>query len=523
MSDFVSSEQPPAEPRSPSVGLRPPEGRLEMHSRSQSVAARQRILRATNTLTDALDRKNTYAYKNIDRDKQIRVLKVFPPEPGVEDKILGCLVPCPLIAHGVQQVSSNVDRPIEYEALSYTWGDEQPENKVYLFDTPDAYDDWRKINKTGALLESNFVSHMLIRNNLRDALEQLRSRSPKDTVNLWADALCINQNNVVERTAQVARMHDVYTQAKKVHIWLGKGDATEDQKTFDFLRKILNLQELEQLVQRLEDRGQKGDNDTWQEDKADCKRTIDLMRAKWFSRRWIIQELALATVPYVRRGDQEMPWRDFADAISLFMTKYDTIRRAFGPGPENYSAAVNSDEHHIRFLDARGLGANALVTATSNLFRRSSEGKILQRLLSLEMLVSSLLLAFEAADPKDTIFAVLQIAKDLPEIEQHPPITPRASSTTFKQYIVPLFGIAIWGVWKPDTYALLIPSRAKQIPTFDLAPILPSTNTGVSAKYALIGIIDYCILIGSVYLVWLASRWLLDFLIELSIGDNSIE
>ena len=119
------------------------------------------------------------------------------------------------------------------------------------------------------------------------------------------------------------------------------------------------------------------------------------MRAKWFSRRWVIQELALATMPHVRLGSQEMSWRDFADAIALFMTKYDTIRRAFGPGPINYVTALSSGEHHIISLDARGLGTNALVTATSNLFRKSNEGKILQRLLSLELLVSSMLLAFK--------------------------------------------------------------------------------------------------------------------------------
>jgi hypothetical protein len=212
-----------------------------------------------------------------------------------------------------------------------------------------------------------------------------------------------------------------------------------------------------------------------------------------------------------------MPWRDFADAIALFMTKYDTIRRAFGPGPENYSAALNSDEHHIMFLDARALGANALVTATGNLFRRSNDGKILQRLLSLEMLVSSMLLAFEAADPKDTVFAVLQIAKDLPEIEQQINSTPETGSkVTFKQYLVPLFGIAFWSSWKSNAYLLLLPFRAKQIPTFDLAPLSPVGSTAMSARYGLIEFIDYCIFAVRVFLLLLSFRLLFDLLIKVS-------
>jgi hypothetical protein len=63
--------------------------------------------------------------------------------------------------------------------------------------------------------------------------------------------------------------------------------------------------------------------------------------------------------------------------------------------------------------DMRALGANTLVEATSNLFRKSNNGEILERLLSLETLVSTLL-AFEASDPKDTVYAVLSIANDTP-------------------------------------------------------------------------------------------------------------
>lgn len=511
MSDIETSGRDTPEPKRLGA-LRPPDTRHEKHSRTHSGAARRRILKAANELTDALDRKNTYAYKNINSDNQIRVLKVFPGKPGPETKILCCLVPCPLLDQGIQQTSQRASL-IQYEALSYNWGEEEPENEVYMFETEEAYKEWRSRDRKGVLLKT-FVSQMLIRDNLRDALEQLRS--PTDTVNLWADALCINQSNIKERTAQVARMHDVYTQAKKVHIWLGKGDSIENQKTFEFLQKILNLQELEALVQRLETKDENGDDETWKEDKKDCKRAIDLMRAKWFSRRWVIQELALASVPHVRCGSQEMPWRDFADAIALFMTKYDTIRRAFGPGPKDYVTALSSDEHHIISLDARGLGANALVTATSNLFRKSSEGKILQRLLSLELLVSSMLLAFEAADPKDTVFAVLQIAKDLPGNDQQLP-SSQGTTSTLMQYLVPLFGIALWSLWKSNAYRLLLPSRAEQIPTFDISPRMMVTDTAISARYGLIGFIDYCILVVSVFLVWLLSRMVLDVLIKLSI------
>lgn len=126
----------------------------------------------------------------------------------------------------------------------------------------------------------------------------------------------------------------------------------------------------------------------------------------------IAEELALATNPSLHQGQCSMPWSDFADAVSLFMTNYDEIRLAFR-NPNYYYASPKPNDHHIRALDARAFGANSLVTTINNLFHRSKEGKIERRLLSLETLVSSsMLLEFEASDPKDTVFSILQIAKD---------------------------------------------------------------------------------------------------------------
>ncbi|CAD6446550.1 ec6bdf9f-4a64-458a-8a64-e588e3541175 [Sclerotinia trifoliorum] len=91
---------------------------------------------------------------------------------------------------------------------------------------------------------------------------------------------------------------------------------------------------------------------------------------------------------------------------------FPKMKRALNNSNNNDFESLRRPGEYLGTLDARALGANILVTATSRLFRRSDDGRIEQRLLSLEILVSSLPLAFEATDPKDTIFAVLSIAKD---------------------------------------------------------------------------------------------------------------
>ena len=68
--------------------------------------------------------------------------------------------------------------------------------------------------------------------------------------------------------------------------------------------------------------------------------------------------------------------------------------------------------HRADFLgDVEALGANRLVQTIGKLFRRADDGQRLEKLLSLESLVSNLS-AFNAAKPHDIIYAVLSLAND---------------------------------------------------------------------------------------------------------------
>jgi len=66
-----------------------------------------------------------------------------------------------------------------------------------------------------------------VRQNPWAALKSLRGRHGPRT--LWIDALCINQDDVLERNAQVAIMGRIYREAKKVLVWLG--EAADDSDT----------------------------------------------------------------------------------------------------------------------------------------------------------------------------------------------------------------------------------------------------------------------------------------------------
>jgi hypothetical protein len=85
----------------------------------------------------------------------------------------------------------------EYDALSYVWGDLQ-----HLV--------------TIKCCGRDFA----IRQNLYSALNHLRS--PVQDRILWADAICINQQDLQERGEQVAFMGRIYAAARRVLVWVGE-------------------------------------------------------------------------------------------------------------------------------------------------------------------------------------------------------------------------------------------------------------------------------------------------------------
>jgi hypothetical protein len=122
----------------------------------------------------------------------------------------------------------------------------------------------------------------------------------------------------------------------------------------------------------------------------------------------VIQEIAMAASRGILYcGKETLPWKDFADAVSLFV-KVETAR---GRLADLMKREVLFGHMPDFFGDISSLGAAMLVKATHTLFRLSSTTGERQPVLSLEYLVSSLSV-FEATQPRDTIYALLSIAKD---------------------------------------------------------------------------------------------------------------
>lgn len=103
------------------------------------------------------------------------------------------------------QLVSLTDKP-KFTALSYVWGDTD-------ITTP--------IRVDGQVFDATA--------SLESALRHIRKGDVEET--LWVDAVCINQEDMVERQQQITLMGDLYSKANRVIIWLGEQGPASEQLT----------------------------------------------------------------------------------------------------------------------------------------------------------------------------------------------------------------------------------------------------------------------------------------------------
>ena len=143
--------------------------------------------------------------------------------------------------------------------------------------------------------------------NLYVALKRLGRQPEADRPHLWVDAICINQEDLVERAHQVLLMREIYHVASRVVIWLGEPSRSDD----DELGCIL---ELKQYIVNAS-----ATATPWQNRppmrkwvvRQPLMRFIRLLGNKYFSRLWMVTEVMAAQDAIIRLGGSSVAWSDF--------------------------------------------------------------------------------------------------------------------------------------------------------------------------------------------------------------------
>ncbi|KAF2111920.1 heterokaryon incompatibility protein-domain-containing protein [Lophiotrema nucula] len=248
-----------------------------------------------------------FMYISLPKGNWIRILELQPG--GLNDPIH-----CSLIPHDLDY---DYEIDTDFDALSYTWGIQRPDVK----------EDW------GHIICNN--SHKAIGQNLFEALKVFRL--PDESRLIWADALCINQDDLRERSSQVQLMRRIYEQASRTIVWIGNAESSiEVHGALSMICELaLHLQRADKEYKDYVTSTLKGtkphfwiwnkcfvvdppEGYDWEPSNGDPRLLLiyQLFNKDWFNRVWVIQEVALARDAVVRwgAGSVNCDWLGFAAA-----------------------------------------------------------------------------------------------------------------------------------------------------------------------------------------------------------------
>jgi hypothetical protein len=174
-----------------------------------------------------------------------------------------------------------------FEALSYVWGNPL---KPFLIDVGE----FKTIRITAALFF---------------ALKRLRKENL--SVKLWADGICIDQQNDKEKNHQVRLMPNIYKSAQRVYAWLGNEEDRSDLAIdclLDINRRSQSSQHPAKPLLPLED------SLAWDA-------IIKFFGRSWFRRVWIVQELVLPRSIVMLCGDRRFDWDEIYVPATLYSTE----------------------------------------------------------------------------------------------------------------------------------------------------------------------------------------------------------
>ncbi|OLN81925.1 Heterokaryon incompatibility protein 6, OR allele 12 [Colletotrichum chlorophyti] len=258
-------------------------------------------------------------------------MSAYPYEPLLSPDSFRLLLLHPAASHDAELRGSLLNTTLSecdydlidpYTALSYFWG--SPQRPCQLF------------------LDGNLFP---ITQSLNDALRDLRDATRVRRV--WADALCINQEDDPERSSQVRMMGRIYSTAHNtvIHLGLLTSEACHvlslaPRKSCEVASNLTSTDTREVIAQAVG----------------------DLLSRAWFKRVWVLQELVLSRDPWVQCGNRRIRWTDFCHLLLVDLAR--APRNEDGEAKLRVLADMNTSRVHglrlplHRAVQARrGLGA----------------------------------------------------------------------------------------------------------------------------------------------------------------------
>ena len=227
-----------------------------------------------------------FEYERLDQQaSEVRLLRILPARWGAQ-------VEARLEVHSVASMPA-------FEAISYRW---RTGSKVPI------------LLNGGGFMVSQAVYSML--QGLRHDLE---SRL------VWIDAICINQEDISERQWQVLLMGDIYSSALRVVCWLGYHPLSAGALSLMATLADFNGAALASGANSLEEVEATMDAAvlaTFKKVMTQLQHPVwaavhTLMRNEWFSRVWVVQEVAKGREVILYHGKEHVSWDVLRASVAI--------------------------------------------------------------------------------------------------------------------------------------------------------------------------------------------------------------
>lgn len=411
--------------------------------------------------TGVTEDESILSYHPLPSATSIRLLKLEPVRTWLQNTYGRVTDDMDLITDPIRchlTVQELEDCPV-FDALSYTWGDPCT---VY------SSQDWRPSrDRPASLRQAAWAAKTLdifvdgkpvsVGPNLYLALQAIRAKwsqsqraEADDHVcfsgSIWVDAVCINQQDIAEKTTQVMMMSRIYRQAQNVWCWLGGEDSLCRQALIDLSNMARPIFDSPgEFIQSFSMKW-------WGYDLTDPETYHDfgipviteeswigiytLLNRAWFKRTWIVQEICFSKNPVFLCGQLVLKAKPLLSVLtflnlSRWVLHMEDVARGkvrlpceaeqSGAEIERNDSAKSTTLFRFREPDTAladynwstvillhriALGLETEVTTARKTPRHADSVEI--TLLNLLEVHGST----EAGDPRDKVYAFLSMAKD---------------------------------------------------------------------------------------------------------------
>lgn len=180
---------------------------------------------------------------------------------------------------------------------------------------------------------------VMLRPNLLQMLRLVRSRVEESQPAVWVDAICIDQSNLREKNHQISMMAQIYADASNVIVKLNDTAGTAEQG-IEYLNRIAaaantNSNQAHEVERAMSEAL------AFLEPLGAWDALFDLFNDTWWQRRWIIQEIVLASNVIFLAGPASFSLK----AVEALARSEALIHKIL---------SISNNQHLRRFSDDRG-------------------------------------------------------------------------------------------------------------------------------------------------------------------------